>query len=58
MRSRGFEVNGDSLGTNPVVKADDVADSVKSGPGGFLTEKEVIDRANRVDPLKIKQTGV
>lgn len=53
MKQRNFVTTGDSIGTNPVVSSDELIDK-KEGKGGFLTEKEVLDRADKV----IKREGV
>lgn len=48
MKQRNFVTTGDSLGINPVVNTDAVLAEKKEGKGGFLTEKEVLDRADKV----------
>lgn len=45
MKQRNHMVTGDSHGANPVVNSDAL---VKDGPGRFLTEDEVLKRADDV----------
>lgn len=47
MKQRNHMVTGDSHGANPVVSSEELV-TEKGGPGRFLTEDEVLKRAEQV----------